>query len=241
VSKGTFRLPSASPPLLEIFSRGRARPGERRFTVAQIEQIRRTVRRVPEVMVKVTGGGRKSRAVAAHFAYISQQGELELETDDGQRVPKAGQKDLLKDWHLELSSGQYRSPPRGAKTPVPGVKLVQNNIVLEVSWAAAFAVRTPNSASEPNTKVTTGSRVTSKGNRGTRMHCQKAQKMHRPRSAAMVGRLSVTGIELSMLMVQSTGMKETGLALSSRVRRSSTPRPTTFSPVPPRCGRFRRR
>jgi hypothetical protein len=82
-------------------------------------------------MVKVTGGGRKSRAVAAHFAYISQQGELELETDDGQRVPKAGQKDLLRDWHLELSSGQYRSPPRGAKTPVPGVKLV-HNIVLSM-------------------------------------------------------------------------------------------------------------
>ncbi len=59
-------------------------------------------------MVKVTGGGKKVAAVAAHLSYISQQGELELETDEGQRVSKDGQRMLLKDWHLELSAGQYR-------------------------------------------------------------------------------------------------------------------------------------
>lgn len=56
-------------------------------------------------MVKVTGGGRKVKAVAAHFVYISHDGELELETDDGQRVPASGQKELLREWHLDLSAG----------------------------------------------------------------------------------------------------------------------------------------
>jgi hypothetical protein len=99
--------------------------------IGRIEQIRRTVRRVPEVMVKVTGGGRKVGAVAAHLVYISHDGELELETDDGQRVPKEGQKELLWDWHLELSAGQYRPPPRGTKKPFAGIKLV-HNIVLSM-------------------------------------------------------------------------------------------------------------
>ena len=99
-------------PFLDIFSSGLA--GPRRlasFSRHQIEQIRRTVRGAPEVMVKVTGGGKKVAAVAAHLSYISQQGELELETDEGQRVSKEGQAMLLKDWHLELSAGQYRKSP----------------------------------------------------------------------------------------------------------------------------------
>jgi hypothetical protein len=100
-----------------------------RLTIGQIEQIRRTVRRVPEVMVKVTGGGRKVKAVAAHLLYISHDGELELETDDGQRVPASGQKELLRDWHLDLSAGQYRPPPRSAKKPFAGIKLVHNVVL----------------------------------------------------------------------------------------------------------------
>jgi hypothetical protein len=116
--------------LLDIFSRGRAGPPESvAFSRAEIEQIRRTVGRAPEVMVKVTGGGKKIGAVAAHLSYISREGELDLETDEGLRVSKEGQKALLKDWHLELSSGQYRKPaPKGrART----LKLV-HNIVLSM-------------------------------------------------------------------------------------------------------------
>jgi hypothetical protein len=76
-------------------------------------------------MVKVTGGGRKIGAVAAHFAYISHRGELDLETDDGQRVSRESQKELLRSWHLELSSGQYRQP-RAWRADAPGIKLVHN-------------------------------------------------------------------------------------------------------------------
>jgi hypothetical protein len=126
-SKRLVHLPSAGPPFLDLFSRGRAGPTEStRFTPAQIEQIRRTViGRTPEVMVKVTGGGRRIGAVAAHLNYVSQHGKLDLETDDGQRVPEEGQKEFLRSWHLELSPGQYRLPPRKG-IGMPGVKLVHN-------------------------------------------------------------------------------------------------------------------
>ena len=81
--------------------------------------------RTPEVMVKVTGGGRRVGAVAAHLSYISQHGKLDLETDDGQHVFREGQKELLRSWHLELTRGQYRQP-RGESVAVAGVKLVHN-------------------------------------------------------------------------------------------------------------------
>ncbi len=120
-------MASRDRPFLDLFSRGRAGPSESRgFSAAQIEQIQRTVMgRTPEVMVKVTGGGRRVGAVAAHLSYISQHGKLDLETDDGQHVFREGQKELLRTWHLELTRGQYRQP-RGESVAAAGVKLVHN-------------------------------------------------------------------------------------------------------------------
>ena len=43
------------------------------------------LRRAPQVMVKVTGGGRGMRAIAAHFRYISKHGKLEMEDEFGRR------------------------------------------------------------------------------------------------------------------------------------------------------------
>ena len=48
------------------------------------ERIEATVlRRVPQVMVKVTGGGRGIKAIAAHLRYISKNGRLEIEDERG--------------------------------------------------------------------------------------------------------------------------------------------------------------
>ncbi|HTV97823.1 MAG TPA: relaxase/mobilization nuclease domain-containing protein [Steroidobacteraceae bacterium] len=102
-----------------------------RFSRAQIDQIARTVRHIPEVMVKVTGGGTRSGAVAAHFAYISRQGSLEIETDEGERIGRREeQKRLLEDWHLELTSGQYRQ--RTAGGPARRATKLVHNIVLSM-------------------------------------------------------------------------------------------------------------
>jgi hypothetical protein len=80
MSRHPFHVAFGHRPYLDLFSGGRAGPSESRgFSAAQIEQIRRTVRgRTPEVMVKVTGGGQKVGAVAAHFSYISQHGNWKL-------------------------------------------------------------------------------------------------------------------------------------------------------------------
>ena len=130
MTKRPIRLTTGEHPILDIFSLGRVGPSGR-FSPTQIEQIRRTVRRVPEVMVKVTGGGGKVGAVAAHLAYISRKGELAIETDEGTRVAtREAQGELLADWHLELSAGQYRGPRDGRST-ARRTKLV-HNIVLSM-------------------------------------------------------------------------------------------------------------
>jgi hypothetical protein len=49
------------------------------------ERIEATVvRRAPQVMVKVTGGGRGMQAIAAHFRYISKNGRLDMEDERGE-------------------------------------------------------------------------------------------------------------------------------------------------------------
>jgi hypothetical protein len=44
------------------------------------------VRRAPQVMVKVTGGGRGMKAITAHFRYISKNGRLEMEDERGETL-----------------------------------------------------------------------------------------------------------------------------------------------------------
>ena len=56
----------------------------RRMAAVIRRRIEATVtRRAPQVMVKVTGGGRGMAAIAAHFRYISKNGRLDIEDDRG--------------------------------------------------------------------------------------------------------------------------------------------------------------
>ena len=98
---------------------------------AQVEQLVRTVSRVPEVMVKVSGGAKTPGGVIKHLAYIDREGELEIEMDDGRRLKGAGiEKDLSSDWELEELSAVGKAPYRGKPGRRPG-KLV-HNIVLSM-------------------------------------------------------------------------------------------------------------
>ncbi len=59
------------------------------------------VRRVPQVMVKVTGGGRGMKAIAAHFRYISKNGRLEIEDQGGETMRgKDSLRDLADEWRF---------------------------------------------------------------------------------------------------------------------------------------------
>ena len=111
-------------PLLDVASYARRGPGRRdHLSQAEIELIERTARRTPEVMVKVlTRGGQDLKAVARHMAYLNRGGDVDIDTDDGQRLSGKGvEKELLEDWDLDLEehrrtnhleSRSRRSPPK---------------------------------------------------------------------------------------------------------------------------------
>jgi hypothetical protein len=92
-------------PFFDPVSYGRAlRERERPLSLSQIKLIARTVGRTPEVMVKVINKGSSSLAgVGGHVGYIGRQGEVALETDEGEVLqgPEVG-KTLLEDWNLDL-------------------------------------------------------------------------------------------------------------------------------------------
>jgi hypothetical protein len=118
------RMTDAYRPLFDIASYARRGPGRRdRLSPAEPQQIARTVGRTPEVMVKIlSGGGQDLGAVRRHLDYLCRAGELELETDDGERLQGKGtEKALLEDWDLDLdidrrqadlSAANGRQPPK---------------------------------------------------------------------------------------------------------------------------------
>lgn len=121
--KRTLRI-GAGEPLLDIVSLGRGGPhgSGAQITTAQVEHIRRTVQRVPEVMVKVLGRNSNDlKAAAKHLDYIGRKGKLELETDDGERLQGRVGESLLEDWDLDIDDARRqgdlkatdgRKPPR---------------------------------------------------------------------------------------------------------------------------------
>jgi len=83
-------------------------------------RIEATVRRAPQVMVKVTGGGRGMKAIAAHFRYISKNGRLAIEDDRG--VVEQGQ-DVLKDIERQWQYGGAYIDPVGHRREALNVML----------------------------------------------------------------------------------------------------------------------
>jgi len=70
-------------------------PGEVR------ERLKGVVQRRPQVMVKISGGGRGMRPIRAHLNYISRNGQLPVETQDNEQV--LGQADLeimTREWQM---------------------------------------------------------------------------------------------------------------------------------------------
>ena len=111
-------------PLLDVASYGKSAPVP---TPAQRLHIALTVHRVPEVMVKVSGGARTLSGVGQHMSYIGREGDLGLEMDTGAQIDGKGfEQRLISDWDLDieaLNSQSGHSVPR--RKPV---KLVHNVI-----------------------------------------------------------------------------------------------------------------
>jgi hypothetical protein len=99
-----FRIREGEP-LLDIVSYGSSALHENggRLKSGQIEQIRRTVQRVPEVMVKVLPRASNDlKAAGKHLDYISRHGKLALETDDGEPMEGRNGNALLEAWDLDI-------------------------------------------------------------------------------------------------------------------------------------------
>jgi len=73
------------------------------------------VRGAPQVMVKVTGGGRGMGAIAAHFRYISKNGRLPIEDDRGVvREGRESVRELADQWRYAGGLIPERSARREA-------------------------------------------------------------------------------------------------------------------------------
>lgn len=70
-----------------------------RLTPAMRAKLERIVRRAPEVMVKITGRTKSVAHVKSHLAYITRNGELDGETEQGVTLAgRPGLKDLQQRW-----------------------------------------------------------------------------------------------------------------------------------------------
>jgi len=109
-------------------------------TRARAAAIRRrieatVVRRAPQVMVKVTGGGRGMKAIAAHFRYISKNGRLEVEDEHGQKVRgRDVVHELADDWRYGGSLIEDCSDRREAFNVM--LSMPRGTDPLTVQWAA---------------------------------------------------------------------------------------------------------
>src|SRR5437868_2022484 len=113
-------------PLLDIARYARRGPSRRdHLSQDEIELISRTVRRTPEVMVKVLSrGGQDLKAIGRHLGYLNRGGELAIETDDGQHLAGKGvEKELLEDWDLDLEEHR-RKTDLESRSSRPPPKLV---------------------------------------------------------------------------------------------------------------------
>lgn len=62
-------------------------------------RLARTVHKAPEVLVKISGGGRNAGGVRAHLDYISRHGKLELEDEQGSLAKGRDEnEEVLKGW-----------------------------------------------------------------------------------------------------------------------------------------------
>ena len=76
------------------------------------EKLILTTRKTPEVMVKISGGGKGIAQVKAHLDYISRNGLVALENGDGEIILG---REAVQDVRDEWKSGQYGLPYNGSR------------------------------------------------------------------------------------------------------------------------------
>jgi Relaxase/Mobilisation nuclease domain len=115
---------------------------DRQRAAAIRQRIEATVvRRAPQVMVKVTGGGRGMKAIAAHFRYISKNGRLEIEDERGETMRgKESLHELADDWRFGGSLIEDTSSRREAFNIM--LSMPRGTDPASVQWAAREFAKT---------------------------------------------------------------------------------------------------
>ncbi|MCA1544676.1 MULTISPECIES: relaxase/mobilization nuclease domain-containing protein [Bradyrhizobium] len=97
-----WETPNRRPGRAEWDIPDQAAPG--RLTPAMRAKLERIVRRAPEVMVKITGRTKSVAHLKSHLAYITRNGELDAETEQGATLAgRSGLKDLQQRWEDDAS------------------------------------------------------------------------------------------------------------------------------------------
>ncbi|WP_242477856.1 relaxase/mobilization nuclease domain-containing protein [Rubrivivax gelatinosus] len=105
---GNRRVAARPEPRLRLPVHQRAAAIRRRIEAT-------VIRRAPQVMVKVTGGGRGMKAIAAHFRYITKNGRLDVENERGETSKgKEALHELFEEWRYGGSLIGDESPRREA-------------------------------------------------------------------------------------------------------------------------------
>ncbi len=131
---GNRIVKSRPPPKLS------AHAARQRAAVIRARIEATVVRRVPQVMVKVTGGGRGMKAIAAHFRYISKNGRLEIEDERGQTMRgKDALRELTDDWRFDAP---MMRPDVGRCCQPRGTQVIYALLVVSVMlWCAVRNAR----------------------------------------------------------------------------------------------------
>lgn len=77
------------------------KPAQGGGSIRAKQTLSNTVKKTPEVMVKITGGGKGMKAIRAHLDYISRNGQEPLETDQGDIVVgRDAVNELREEWEI---------------------------------------------------------------------------------------------------------------------------------------------
>ncbi len=118
-----------------------AAPG--RLTPAMRAKLERIVRRAPEVMVKITGRTKDVAHLKSHLAYITRNGELDAETEQGATLTgRSGLKDLQERWEDDAGLDVKRRRDASLSTNIILSMPAGTDAVAVKDSARAFAIET---------------------------------------------------------------------------------------------------
>ncbi|GEC59403.1 type IV secretory pathway VirD2 relaxase [Bradyrhizobium japonicum] len=113
------------------------------LTPAMRAKLERIVRRAPEVMVKITGRTKDVAHLKSHLAYITRNGELDAETEQGATLAgRSGLKDLQQRWEDDAGLDDKRRRDGSLSVNIILSMPAGTDAVAVKDSARAFAIET---------------------------------------------------------------------------------------------------